>query len=618
VTFSGFELEFGLFGRKIRLDKFDFSFLAVLAVILFLQFNFLSSLKQLPSPIYGGDYYNGLGGVVHLLDGGDVLSSAQMAGEHPWVPWLYHLLVSMFAKITSLDPAHAVIWSGFIIEILASVTVYALLNRFKCHKAVSLAAAILINMYFPVFKYSDFSTYFVLPAFVLSMVYFLENQSPKRVLLAGLFLGICALSNTQAFFVSNIFLVVLFVLRAYSLGYIHSGMVSDAKARDFVKSFALVFIIGFAIALLFWFKPLFLFRGSTPNDIQNITSPDFRVPSILWKQIFELFNSLLFPYGTSFPNVLLSVLSLVGIYASVRTLKTSIPSLLTVTALLTQAIGILHPLVTLPLFNIHLMNFMMADRIAIITAILLWANGAMFILSKISSSSKYVSYVFFIALFAASVLMFNTAYSSLEKNQWMQVGKTALPDSYSEFATWVRMNTNVNDVMLTTNEDGFMLNALTGRKILSYRRAHASPYIDMHQRMLDQAVIVYGTDDGERVKLLKKYNVKYLLWTNRWIFNEFSINEQGTMSGFFDPLNVPDNATNRYYWDSNGVSYLEATMPLDPAPRDNVPMYKMIIAFPKSPNIDVPYSSELLNHFKLVKTISEQGVELFRVYEFTG
>ena len=64
-------------------DKADLLFAVLLVFILFTSNNLISEFKQIPSPPYGGDNYNGLGGVIHILDGGNILDSSQMKGEVP-------------------------------------------------------------------------------------------------------------------------------------------------------------------------------------------------------------------------------------------------------------------------------------------------------------------------------------------------------------------------------------------------------------------------------------------------------------------------------------------------------------------------------------------------------
>ncbi|NYZ60875.1 glycosyltransferase family 39 protein, partial [Candidatus Micrarchaeota archaeon] len=186
-------------GREVEL--IDVIFAVFLVASLIWQNGYLSQLKQIPSPMYGGDYYNGLGGVNHILSGGNLLESAQMVGEPPWVPWMYHLSVAAFSIISGMDPMHALIYFSFVIQIFTLITVYLLAARVAGRKDVALLSSVLMLLSFPVFKYSDFATVLVVPLFTLALAVFMERPDRKNALVAGLAMAFMGLSNTQAFFV---------------------------------------------------------------------------------------------------------------------------------------------------------------------------------------------------------------------------------------------------------------------------------------------------------------------------------------------------------------------------------------------------------------------------------
>jgi hypothetical protein len=143
-------------------------------------------------------------------------------------------------------------------------------------------------------------------------------------------------------------------------------------------------------------------------------------------------------------------------------------------------------------------------------------------------------------LLLVSAVLFSDAYSARQKDVYYTAAREPLSGPLLELKQWTIANTDVNDVFLTDNEDAFMLNGLTGRKSVSYRRTHAPIYTDMNQRMLDSAVILYGNDSTTRNELLKTYRVKYLLWTIRWFDNQYTVDAQGQLRGFFDPFMVPE------------------------------------------------------------------------------
>ena len=73
------------------------------------------------------------------------------------------------------------------------------------------------------------------------------------------------------------------------------------------------------------------------------------------------------------------------------------------------------------------------------------------------------------------------------------------------------------------------------------------------------------------------------------------------------------NASNAAYWGSNGVRYLEANMPMDPAPRTGVPTYDQLIALPANFSYE-PLANGIYNNFELAKTFNYGGQDVFRIY----
>lgn len=598
-------------GTKIRLEGADIAFILILVISLFLNFSLISELKQMPSPLYGGDLYNGLGGVNHILSGGNVLESAQMVGEPPWVPWGYHLSVAAFSVATGLDALHALMYFSLVVQFFSLIVVYLLAARVAGNRNVALIASVLVDLSFPVFKYSDVATVLAVPLFALMLAQFMEKPGRRSAALAGIAMGIMGLSNTQAFFVG----IIMFGFAAICLLYPRireKGLKLEAvlEEKELVTNLGILFLVGFVLALLFWFKPIFVFHGQTPNDIQNITYPDVTQMGIFMGQTYGFFVSLLAPFGFDFPGIVFSALNVAGLYFVLRNPgRYGIAVVLVATALA----GILHPVITEPLLKTQFMALMMFGRVSLITGLLLVSIGFSNLAERIKNGKAALAALAVCILLAG--LMVNNYLSVRSNDQWVKVGKDPLPPFYAELEGWIKENTNVNDVFLTTNEDGFMMNSLTGRKVVSYRRAHSSPYTDMHARMADQAVMAYGTNGQKTSELLEKYDVKYLLVTYNWVSNEFRVSDQGQLAGFFDPLDVPNNATNKAYWDANGVKYLQATMSMDPAPPANVPLYDMIVALPYPIQNGGPISPTLMGHFRLVKAIKAEGADIFQIYE---
>ena len=589
---------------------------AVSIYILYTAFGNVYALKQIPSPLYGGDLYNGLGGVIHILDGGNPLDSAQMVGQVPWVPWFYHLSVAVFSKLIGLDAARGMIDFSLPIDIAMLIVFYLLvanLNENKAQTGYFFAIIALLQSYV-ILKYSAFSSHLMVPAFALALLLFIKRPSWKSAALSGVLLGLASLSNTQAFFASFMLLgfVALFFLFPRIVDVEKRKIAFSSEAKELLKLYAAIFAIGLLIAMLFWYRPIFVYRGNTPNDIQNITWLDMKNPIYLFGSIEDIFLGLFSPFQSTLVQSAVAVLAIIGLAHTLKHRK-KVECLFILALLSAWILGAIHPVITEPLFNQQLMNAFVSSQLQIALSAALILMGMLAIHEFLSRRGALAANAFIFAMLLIALVYYSDSWNAWEADQWTRVGMSELQAPYLELAGWIRTNTGVNDVVLTTNEDGFMMNALTGRKVVSYRRAHSSPYINVSERMADQAVMVYGTNDTERALLLKKYGVKYILWTNRWVQNEFSFDSSGRLNGFFDPLTAPDESNYRAYWDSEGVKYLKVTMPMDPAPREGEPTYAQLIALPYQMSLE-PVNPSLYDNFELKKTISWDGVEMFRVY----
>ncbi|MFH2105936.1 MAG: hypothetical protein ABII22_01640, partial [Candidatus Micrarchaeota archaeon] len=469
--------------------------------------------------------------------------------------------------------------------------------------------------------------------FLLTLFDFIKIPDKRNLIICGVALGIAGLSNTQAFFDS----MLVFGL-AFLYFYVIPIFMASKKLEDFkesenfelLKKYLSVFLIGFAIALLFWFKPIFINYGETPNNVQDFTRPDIRDPTVLWKMILGQIEWILLPYLSSLTWIF-TALSLYGLYHVFRTvhdvkvtppnaaeLGDPAPSVyahqFTFIVLIAWFLAMIHPLITLPLMDKHFVMEMMAERLGVISVMLI-SIGASKAFDKVNNKNHAKIGMVVLILFAT--LLYADHMTAMKNDRWIQVGQTGLDPSFIELGNWIRANTNVNDVFITTNENGFMLNAISGRKIVSYRRAHASPYIDMNQRMIDQAIMTYGTNPQKTKELLKKYDVKYLLWSQDWLMTEYSFDQNGQLAGISDPLSVPDKQEYEERLAANGVRYLKLNTYLDPAPPTNAPKYDIIVAIPTGDtSIELPYTQQFLDNFELVKEMGNvNGMPKFRIYK---
>jgi hypothetical protein len=625
----------------MKLEKEDYLVILGLLITLFINYSFVSTMKQVPSPLYGGDFYNGLGGVIHITDGGNPLESAQMAGEVPWAPTLYHFSIAIFSKVSGINEMMALVDFALIIHLLAYIVVFFLLFKISQNKYAAMLGTILfITTISPIFKYSDFSTILMMPLFLLTFFDFIKTPDKRNLIICGVVLGLASLSNTQAFFDSMLVFGIAFLYFYVLPIFLASKRFSDFKEKEnieLLKKYASVFLIGFLISLLFWYGPIFVKHGDTPNDIQNYATPNVKDMNVFLKMSTTLITHLLLPYQRELTWIF-SFFLLYGLYCILKTVKnmkltppnaendgTLAPFVyahrFTLVVLIAWFLAMAHPLITLPLMNTHLIMTMMTERLNVLSVMLI-AIGAAKAYDRVQNKTYAQAGMIVLILFAT--MLYSDHITAMKNDQWMKVGQMELQDYHASLGEWARKNTNVNDVFIATNENGFMLNAISGRKVVSYRRTHASPYINMNQRMIDQAIMLYGLNPQKTEELLKKYNVKYLLISsptvqeNRLAFLEFYFDQNGSLISFFDPLSVPDKKEYEDQLQANGVRYIKQNAAyLDPAYNSDTPRFDLIIAMPQPNfNFENPYSQILMDKFKLVKTITTaQGNAVFKIYQ---
>ena len=602
--------------RELSSDTFKYVLILALTVA-FVNYNFLSQFKQLPSPLYGGDYYNHLGSIYHIYYGGSVFENGQMPGESQWVPWFYHLSVVILSKITGMDPTFGIIYSSLPLIFISATIVYLAITRFTENRLLILPVILIFLTNYPIYKYTLFAFFVTSPLMILAWFLFLEKQTQNRFIFLAIAIAFAHLSSTQLFFASIILFGVVMLDLAYK-NYKKSNTISFIRSQDFIKEImplVKVFGLGFILSLVYWYAPLFVYKGATPNDLQIYGWPDYTKfdlqiatitnelgnfasqPIVVLSKLqtfinapsnLELLKDLILN-GVLKPDLIIISLQLIGAAVIVLNRNTNIFYRFSFLILVAALIGLTHHLILFNILHTHLapghlfqmMQFPLAPLEILFAILFVKQKLKLDSLIKIGSSEKGIAITELLFVLLA-IAFFYTHFVDLERNKgdangpgnWISAGRSELSPMHKEIKSWILLNTGLNDVFLTTNEGGFMLNALSGRKVVTYRRTHAPVHTDMNQRALDAAVMLYGKNDAIRKELLKKYNVKYLFWSVRWFEEEFIV-ENSQIVGFFDPLMVKDKPDYRDYLDNNGVRYVEMHTSLDPYTLDVYPKYTM-------------------------------------------
>jgi hypothetical protein len=594
----------------------DGIFVVMLAILLVLNYSLLAQLNALPSPIYGGDYYNHLGSIEHIYQGGSVFESGQMTGEMQWVPWLYHLLVADFAKLFGLAPIMGIIYFSLVVLALACTAVYLFISKFFHNKIFGLIGAAWIAQYFPIFKYTPFALYAILPIFLYAAYNFFKKKDYPSAILFGLAFGVAGLSNTFMF-IQNIFFIgflMFYFVILRNISFENNKLNIDKKGFiDSLIKGAIVFLIGFGISLIWWYKPIFVYHAKTLNDMQIYGFPEMttfsQMISFVW--VYALYPQYFDTRVVS--SILFNVLALAGAVLVWIVKNKKEERQFTIILVIAALFGLFSHFITLPLMHMLLAPASLFQLSILFANLLLFFITIEIILVYAGKIHKYAKILVLVLI--ALPLVYTIAHPSIAEGTWWAAGKSQIPPDLAETREWVLKSTSLNDVFLTTNEDGFALNAMTGRKVVSYRRTHASPYTDMNQRMLDAGIMLYTSNDEKRMELMKKYNVKYLYWEPGWLRMEFSFDQEGKLQGFFDPLMIEYTAERENELKTYNVTYMRTTYYLDPAWSSSFPKRDVLVVVPKRMDMEKPWSETLDAHLEIAKEINRSGQITTRIYK---
>lgn len=578
--------------------------LLITAIAMVANYLMVKDLQQLPSPIFGGDYWNHLGIMYHIKYGGSVFDSGQLLGEIPWVPRLYHLYNLALSFISGLDPMKANILNSIFLIPLSAYAIWYLTKRFTENKIIIATSIILFLASFPFFKYTMFAYYVMAPILLVAWFLYLDQPNNQRLILLAVVMGLCALAQTQLFFATFILFGVVFLERAYCFIKVEKRKIGlNQETISEFKPFAIIFIISFLISLIYWFTPIFIYKVHTPNDLQIYGWADFTKLDLQLTYPLERLYSTFVETGNLFWGLIkLSMLAGALVVIKKRSDKKYRFAFLILVAAL---IGLFHHLLSFNLFHIQLAPERIYSMFMTAFSVMILAIGldeGVKRFKNIGSYLPYLSILLVLVLFNSNFAYWNNP----SKGSYEAGARTSMSAEFVELRSWILNNTKVNDVFLTDNEDAFMMNGLTGRKSVSYRRTHTSTFADLDQRNLDSTVMLYGSNETTRTELMKKYKVKYVLWTAQWFRNQITV-ENNQIKGMFDPFMSKDSYANKYYLQNNNVSFVNIHYYLDPAFQKTYPTYDLIIVPPQGKSVQRPWSEGFDSHL----------TELYRI-EFKG
>ncbi|MEX0569551.1 MAG: hypothetical protein Q6363_010420 [Candidatus Njordarchaeota archaeon] len=609
----------------------------VIFMYLLIQQGIPSQYKSLPSPIYGGDYYFQLGSINHIRYGGNPLGSSSVLDSEPGFFILYSSLVAVFANLLSLESIEAMFYFSQLLILTSFIVVYYFLYYLFKDKTLALLGVVIYLPItrFPVLKYTEFTIVLMMPLFFFSMFYLFKIRGLKSGVIAGIVYGLCAISHGAAFFVINVFFMVLFLYMAFFQYILLNKDLKGDRIRiklnldksslkrnlsHILKLFLIVFVIGFSISLLYWFRPIFIYHGKTSGVVTAsypLTSPEYQSNFLM---NFLRGNFLNFRnFITSFTSISFSV-GVISLFLYFLSEKLKFWDKLIANYIclvfLTAIFASFHFFLTEPLLgiNFHPTRPMMFTMPIAKTILVLFGISSLIHLIKIE---KYKEYLILVLLVSVLIQQPSILSDSIENNVWTKSGRSPLPEHFEEMSKWVIENTDVNDVFLSTNELSFAFNALTGRKgVVTRRVSHHSPFLDIDQREADLAIILYGEDDSKRRELLKKYDVDYLYWNYYWIQSEYTIDQNGKIVSWYDPLVTRDTPYFREYLDRYNIRYYPLNTYPDPSKRgEEYTKSDLLFIVPQYRSFDRPWVEGLDKYMSLVWEHNEGGPTIARIYK---
>jgi hypothetical protein len=234
--------------------------------------------------------------------------------------------------------------------------------------------------------------------------------------------------------------------------------------------------------------------------------------------------------------------------------------------------------ITMPLLNTNFVPNYVQDMYLTLGALMVSLIALKRII-EMENYSKYAKVIFGILLLLL-ILELAGSYSSWKDTLSRYHPENPIPWFYPQLQQYLLANSNVSDVVLTSNEIGFAINALTGQEVMLSRRSQNDPFVDFDPYQIDAAKILYGNNLQEKLSLLKKYNVKYIYYDPQWVSMEWAI-QDGKVYGYIDPLMAFYSIQNENELASSGVKYTRMTGWVDPAVRtSNVKMYDLLLVTP--------------------------------------
>ncbi|MEK6938123.1 MAG: hypothetical protein AABX04_03690 [Nanoarchaeota archaeon] len=601
----------------------DWTLLGIIAFLLIINFLLTSPLKQLPSPIYGGDYYHQLGSTFHIsssINPFHWFESANVIGALPMQLPVYGVSVSLLVWIFGLNPMSAEFAFSYIIIILSSFLIYILANKLIKDKTISLLVplAFIPIGFFPIIKYSLFTQLVTIPLFFISLINFYHKVNLKNSIWLGISFGLASLSHGVAFIAVSWTSVIVFADRLL-FQFRKDKKFNWEEIKLFWKEkylyFVIMGVIGFSLALCYWWKPIFIYHGQTKLGDQDWSMASLSLIKVQLDTLFYTLKNYLF----NFSNIRAGILTLLlypGLFVLFLSKNKEYTRLLKV-MLLAGVTIVFSYFVTQPLLNT---NFVPSQNERFLLIALLSITSFVGLKYLVNLSLFTERNLKYFLIFAVLILLSVSAvkeYNIVKEDQWHKAGMQEMSPHYQSLQKYLLENTDVDDIILSTNEISFAVNALTGRKIVNSRRGHNDKFLDFDAEEIKAAIILYGNDTQKKIELIKSKNIKYLYWDFYWIPSEYTFDEKGSIINWYDPLVFRYPEQYGPILEKNEIKYFQQHTWLDPGARyEDVVKYDLLFVSPDNyRSAEKPWKADLDPYLEEVWNYQQNGQKIAVLYK---
>jgi hypothetical protein len=501
-----------------------------------------------------------------------------------------------------------------VLFIVASVIWFYLFRVLFKDDWIALIGVVLANgiSAYPILKYTNFTHQIMIPLFILALYLAFKERKIIYYALLGLVYGLLTLSHMVAFVGATLIILTFVIYEIYK----NKNRILD-YLKDNIKNWGVFGAIALPILMLYWYKPIFVYHLHRPYDRLHMDVIDFGRLDVQINFLFDMIKTYLLNFG-SISSIINTLLLWVGLYAFYTSKEDTLKEFIKI-----FGIGAIFAtfcyFITEPLLKMHFVPTYMHGFYLWVTAIIVGLYGLNYIKENLNLNELNKKVVVFGLLFI--ILFANSSYAFvnyINNDRWANAGKYPMPEHYVSLQNYLLKNTNVNDVILSTKELSFVINAISGRKVMVNRWAHQNdPYINLPQRDMDAAVILYGNDTKKKLELIKKYNVSYLYWDYYWINSEFQFDKYGRIIGMYDPLMTYDTKENREYLDEYGVKYIPMYYWVDPSTRyNNVRKFHILVISPQNYyNFTNPWKPDLNKYLVEVWNYTYNGHKIAVLYK---